>query len=71
MKTVTLASPAVATSAAVRGSDIAGVATILGVERPNDVADAVMALDDAWVAPVRAGFVSLGTCSIDADESFT
>ncbi|HEX5018955.1 MAG TPA: hypothetical protein VFX15_15360 [Actinomycetes bacterium] len=54
-----------ATSAAVRGSDIAGVATILGVESRGDVAEAVLTLDEGWVSPVRAGFLSLGTCSID------
>ena len=55
----------VATAAALRGSDIAGVATILGVEGSDAVVSALRSVDGELAPRVRSHFASLGTCSID------
>jgi hypothetical protein len=54
-----------ATSAAIRGSDISCVATMLGLEHPSVVAASLRSLERDLALAVRDHFVSFGTCSID------
>jgi hypothetical protein len=54
-----------ATSAALRHSDISGVATMLGLEHPSTIISALLSLDADLVRQVRGLFTSFGTCSIE------
>jgi hypothetical protein len=54
-----------ATSAALRRSDVSGVATMLALEHPSTVIASLLPIEAELAHEVRDTFTSFGTCSID------